>query len=146
MRSEEHNLRMRSAADDRFCFTGAGISAESGLATFRGSEGLWNEYRVGEVATPDAWHANLELVWRFYSMRGSMRGRDTIAAQPNATHLALAAIEQCMGNRFYLCTQNVDDLRERAGSHRIHHMHGTLFQSRCVYCDVPFPDKSLYET
>jgi NAD-dependent deacetylase len=134
---------MRLSTDDRlFVLTGAGISAESGLATFRGSGGLWNGYRVEEVATPEAWEANPELVWRFYSMRR----RDALAAQPNVGHLALAAVEQRMGDRFYLCTQNVDDLHERAGSRRIHHMHGTLFQSRCVRCDVPFPDKAFYET
>jgi NAD-dependent deacetylase len=134
---------MRLTLHDRlFVLTGAGISAESGLATFRGSGGLWNGYRVEEVATPEAWHANRELVWRFYSMRR----QDALAAQPNAAHRALAEIEQRMGNRFYLCTQNVDDLHERGGSRRVHHMHGTLFQSRCERCNEPFPDRSLYET
>jgi NAD-dependent deacetylase len=129
--------------DDRlFVLTGAGVSAESGLATFRGSGGLWNGYRVEEVATPEAWQADPELVWRFYSMRR----RDALAAQPNAAHIALAQIERKLGDRFYLCTQNVDDLHERAGSHRIHHMHGTLFQSRCVQCNVPFADMAIYET
>ena len=138
-----HNFFMRFTADDHlFVLTGAGISAESGLPTFRGSGGLWYGHRVQEVATPEAWRANPELVWRFYSMRR----RDALAAQPNAAHDALAAVEQRMGGRFYLCTQNVDDLHERAGSQRIHHMHGTLFQSRCVKCEVPFPDKALYET
>jgi NAD-dependent deacetylase len=127
--------------DRLFVLTGAGISAESGLATFRGSGGLWNGYRIEEVATPEAWHANPALVWSFYSMRR----RDALAAQPNAAHIALAHIEQQLGDRFYLCTQNVDDLHERAGSHRIHHMHGTLFQSRCVRCNQPFPDRSFYE-
>jgi NAD-dependent deacetylase len=125
-----------------FVLTGAGISAESGLATFRGSGGLWNGHRVEEVATPEAWRANPELVWRFYSMRR----RDAMAAEPNAGHRALAAIEQRMGERFYLCTQNVDDLHERAGSRRVHHMHGTLFQSRCVRCDAPFADRAVYES
>jgi NAD-dependent deacetylase len=134
---------MRLTLQDRlFVLTGAGISAESGLATFRGSGGLWNGYRVEEVATPEAWEADPELVWRFYSMRR----RDALAAQPNAAHLALARIEDKLGDRFYLCTQNVDDLHERAGSRRIHHMHGTLFQSRCVRCNKPFPDQSFYET
>ncbi len=133
---------MDLSADDRlFVLTGAGISAESGLATFRGSGGLWNGHRVEDVATPEAWEANPELVWRFYSMRR----RDAMAAQPNAGHRALAAIEQRMGDRFYLCTQNVDDLHERAGSQRVHHMHGTLFQSRCERCGVPFADTALYE-
>jgi len=134
---------MKLNADDRlFVLTGAGISAESGLATFRGSGGLWNGHRVEEVATPEAWQANPELVWRFYSMRR----RDAMAAEPNAGHKALAAIEQKLGERFYLCTQNVDDLHERAGSKRVHHMHGTLFQSRCERCAVPFADKGIYES
>jgi len=128
--------------DRLFVLTGAGISAESGLATFRGSGGLWNGYRVDQVATPEAWHADPELVWRFYSMRR----RDALAAQPNAAHLALAKIEDRLGDHFYLCTQNVDDLHERSGSQRVHHMHGTLFQSRCVQCGIPFPDEAMYET
>ncbi len=133
---------MRLALNDRlFVLTGAGISAESGLATFRGSGGLWNGYRVEDVATPEAWRTDPELVWRFYSMRR----RDALAAQPNAGHIAIAEIEQKLADRFYLCTQNVDDLHERAGSQRIHHMHGTLFQSRCVHCNATFPDKALYE-
>lgn len=131
-----------SAEDRVFVLTGAGISAESGLATFRGSGGLWNGHRVEEVATPEAWRANPELVWRFYSMRR----RDAMAAEPNAGHHALAALEEKMGERLYLCTQNVDDLHERAGSKRIHHMHGMLFASRCVRCEEPFPDREIYET
>src|ERR1700761_7211235 len=127
--------------DRLFVLTGAGISAESGLATFRGSGGLWNGYRVDQVATPEAWEDDPAMVWNFYSMRR----RDALAAQPNPAHLALAAIEQKMGDRFYLCTQNVDDLHERAGSVRVHHMHGSLFQSRCVRCDSPFPDQQTYE-
>jgi NAD-dependent SIR2 family protein deacetylase len=106
-----------SPEDRRFVLSGAGISAESGLATFRGSGGLWNGHRVEEVATPEAWDADPELVWRFYSMRR----REDLAAQPNAAHLALATVEQSLGGRFYLCTQNVDDLHERAGSGRTHH-------------------------
>lgn len=134
---------MLLTAEDRlFVLTGAGISAESGLATFRGSGGLWNGHRVEEVATPEAWMANPELVWRFYSMRR----RDAMAAAPNAAHYALAAVEKQLGDRFYLCTQNVDDLHERAGSRRLHHMHGTLFASRCVRCNQPFDDRSLYES
>jgi NAD-dependent deacetylase len=134
---------MRLTPHDRlFVLTGAGISAESGLATFRGSGGLWNGYRVDQVATPEAWYADPELVWRFYSMRR----QDALAAHPNAAHLALAEIEQHLGDRFYLCTQNVDNLHERAGSRRVHHMHGTLFQSRCERCNKPYLDQALYET
>lgn len=129
-----------SPTDRLFVLTGAGISAESGLATFRGSGGLWNGYRVEEVATPEAWRADPALVWRFYSMRR----QDARAAEPNDAHRALAAIEQQLGERFLLVTQNVDDLHERAGSQRVLHMHGTLFQSRCVACDKPFADEALY--
>ncbi len=129
------------ADEHLFVLTGAGISAESGLATFRGSGGLWNGYRVEEVATPEAWQADPELVWNFYSMRR----RDALDAQPNPAHIALAEMERRMGERFYLCTQNVDDLHERAGSHRVHHMHGSLYQSRCESCEVPFADQALYE-
>jgi NAD-dependent deacetylase len=142
---------MRLTPQDRlFVLTGAGISAESGLATFRGSGGLWNGHRVEEVATPEAWQANPALVWSFYSQRR----RDALTAEPNAAHIALAKIEQKLAainpENFYLCTQNVDDLHERAGSRRIHHMHGSLFQSRCVRpsreCPAkPFPDRSFYE-
>lgn len=134
---------MKLTEQDRlFVLTGAGISAESGLATFRGSGGLWNGFRVEEVATPEAWDADPELVWKFYSMRR----KDARAAEPNAAHRALAEVEHRLGDRFYLCTQNVDDLHERGGSQRVHHMHGSLFESRCVRCDAPFADERLYET
>ncbi len=130
--------------DRVFCLTGAGISAESGLATFRGSGGLWNGYRVEEVATPEAWEADPELVWRFYSMRR----RDAMAAEPNAAHRALARLEERLGERFFLCTQNVDDLHERGGSGssgaRVCHMHGSLFASRCVTCERPFADRTIH--
>jgi NAD-dependent deacetylase len=133
---------MRLTSQDRlFVLTGAGISAESGLATFRGSGGLWNGHRIEDVATPEAWQTNPELVWRFYSQRR----RDALAAQPNAAHIALAKIEQRLNENFYLCTQNVDDLHERASSHRVHHMHGSLFHSRCTRTNEPFADQSFYE-
>jgi NAD-dependent deacetylase len=133
---------MRIGNGDRvFVLTGAGISAESGLATFRGSGGLWNGYRVEEVATPEAWGADPALVWRFYSGRR----RDAMAAEPNAGHRALADVERKMGDRLFVCTQNVDDLHERAGLSNVHHMHGSLFESRCVRCEEPFMDRRLYE-
>jgi len=133
---------MDFGADDRvFVLTGAGISAESGLATFRGSGGLWNGYRVEQVATPEAWEDDPALVWKFYSMRR----RDATAAEPNAAHRALARLEDRLGERLFLCTQNVDDLHERGGSRRVHHMHGSLFESRCVECERPFADRAEYE-
>jgi NAD-dependent deacetylase len=124
------------AANDRvFVLTGAGISAESGLRTFRDSNGLWAGYRVETVATPEGWEANPELVWQFYSQRR----REAQVSQPNAAHYALAELEKRIGDRFFLCTQNVDDLHERAGSRNLVHMHGELFKSRCeAGCGAPF--------
>ena len=99
---------MRFSPQDRvFVLTGAGISAESGLATFRGSGGLWNGYRVEQVATPEAWAADPLLVWQFYSMRR----RDAAAAEPNTAHRALGELEARLGENLFLCTQNVDDNR-----------------------------------
>jgi NAD-dependent deacetylase len=132
---------MEPGADDRvFVLTGAGISAESGLATFRGSGGLWNGYRVDQVATPEAWAADPVLVWQFYSMRRT----DALTAKPNAAHRALARLEERLGERLFLCTQNVDELHEQGGSKRVHHMHGSLFASRCVRCEEPFADAATY--
>lgn len=129
-----------SPTDRVVVLTGAGISVESGLLAFRGNGGLWNGFRVDEVATPEAWAADPGLVWHFYSMRR----HDAQPALPNAAHHALATLEEHLGERFFLVTQNVDDLHEKAGSLRVHHMHGTLSQSRCVRCDQPFPDQALY--
>lgn len=140
--------------DRLFVLTGAGVSAESGLKTFRDQGGLWEGQRVEEVATPEAWEDDPARVWRFYSMRR----RDARLAQPNPAHIALADLEDRLGERFFLCTQNVDDLHERAGSKRIVHMHGQLFLSRCEYYPAtaggpvhacarpPFPDDLAYES
>lgn len=106
--------------------TGAGISAESGLKTFRDSDGLWNGYRIEDVATPEAFAANPALVLDFYNMRR----RDAAAAQPNEAHLNVAALENTY--RVSVITQNVDDLHERAGSTQILHLHGQLNQMRSV--------------
>ena len=113
--------------DRVFVLTGAGISAESGLKTFRDSNGLWAGHRVEAVATPEGWDANPELVWRFYSQRR----RETEASLPNPAHRALAELEEKIEGRLFLCTQNVDDLHERSGSRNMVHMHGELFKSRC---------------
>jgi NAD-dependent deacetylase len=116
-----------TAKDRVFVLTGAGISAESGLPTFRASDGLWAGHRVEEVCTPEAWKRNPALVWEFYSKRRA----DGAKAEPNPAHLALAELEARLGERFFLCTQNVDDLHERAGSVRLVHMHGELARARC---------------
>ncbi|MCJ7820850.1 MAG: NAD-dependent deacylase [Bacteroidales bacterium] len=104
--------------------TGAGMSAESGIKTFRESGGLWEEYRVEEVATPQAWNNNPDLVRRFYNERR----RQLESAQPNAGHLGLAALEKDFDVQ--IISQNVDNLHERAGSSRVLHLHGLLTQAR----------------
>lgn len=130
-------------ADDRvFVLTGAGISAESGLPTFRASDGLWAGHAIEDVCTPEAWERNPALVWEFYSARRAQG----VVAQPNAAHFALAELEKQIGERFFLCTQNVDDLHERAGSERLVHMHGELTKSRCGdECGTaPVVDRTVY--
>jgi NAD-dependent deacetylase len=130
------------AKDRVFVLTGAGISAESGLPTFRAEDGLWAGYRIEDVCTPEAWQRNPGGVWDFYSARRES-GRK---AQPNPAHSALAELETRLGARFFLCTQNVDDLHERAGSIRLHHMHGELAKSRCEReCGrPPVEDSTVY--
>ncbi|HET7903740.1 MAG TPA: NAD-dependent deacylase [Candidatus Eisenbacteria bacterium] len=136
---------MRRPDRDRlFVLTGAGISAESGIRTFRGVDGLWRGHRIEEVATPGAFAADPLLVWTFYSERR----RAAAGKEPNPAHRALARLESALGDRFFLCTQNVDDLHEAAGSRRVRHMHGRLFQSRCsspACATPPFDDRWTLE-
>jgi len=113
--------------------TGAGVSAESGLATFRGAGGLWEGSRIEDVATPEAFEADPGRVWRFYAERRA----GAAAARPNAAHLALAEAEAHMGDRFLLATQNVDGLHPLAGSRRFVELHGSLWRSRCSACESP---------
>ena len=132
-----------SLTDRLFVLTGAGISAESGIPTFRDANGLWEGWRFEEVASPEAWARDANLVWKFYSMRR----RGALPCKPNPAHLALAEMERKLGDRFFLCTQNVDNLHEQAGSHNLVHMHGELFKSRCDTCDrPPFADEKTYDT
>ena len=112
--------------------TGAGISAESGLQTFRGSDGLWHGHRPEEVATPEAFARDPSLVHGFYNAR--RRQLKSQEVEPNAAHLALAQLEQSWPGDFLLVTQNVDNLHERAGSKQLIHMHGELARIRCEYC------------
>jgi NAD-dependent deacetylase len=115
--------------------TGAGVSAESGLATFRGAGGLWEGHHVEEVATPTAFQRNPELVWRFYNARrAALR-----AAQPNPGHRALVSLEDYLSRSrgdesFTLITQNVDGLHQAAGSRRVLELHGSLRRIRCTGC------------
>jgi NAD-dependent deacetylase len=115
--------------------TGAGVSAESGLATFRGASGLWEGHRIEDVATPSAFQRNPTLVWRFYNARrAALR-----TAQPNPGHRALVALEERFGRepsegQFTLITQNVDGLHQAAGSRRVLELHGSLRRIRCTGC------------
>lgn len=128
--------------DRLFVLTGAGISAESGLPTFRAEDGLWAGYRIEDVCTPDAWERNPAGVWEFYSARRAAGQK----AQPNPAHFALAELESNLPGRFFLCTQNVDDLHERAGSVNLIHMHGELAKFRCENeCGAaPVEEHALY--
>lgn len=112
--------------------TGAGISAESGIDTFRDGGGLWEQHRVEDVATPEAFARDPDLVLRFYDMR-----REAIQTrQPNAAHLALARLDREWPGDLLIVTQNVDDLHERAGARRVLHMHGEHLNAWCTACDV----------
>ena len=110
--------------------TGAGVSAESGLKTFRDEGGLWEGHDVKEVATPEAFARDPDLVHRFYDARR----RQLREVEPNAAHRALARLEHESGHDVLLVTQNVDDLHERAGSRDVLHMHGELLKARCLAC------------
>jgi NAD-dependent deacetylase len=110
--------------------TGAGISAESGVPTFRDADGLWEGHRVEDVATPEGYDRAPSLVHRFYDAR-----REALAhVEPNPAHLALARLERTLGEELLVVTQNIDDLHERAGSTRVLHMHGALRSALCASC------------
>lgn len=123
--------------------TGAGISADSGIPTFRGKDGYWRNLDPEKLATPQAFQANPQLVWQWYSER-----REKIAnAMPNAAHLALASLEKRAGE-FLLVTQNVDDLHHRAGTspETLVQIHGDIFVSKCRSCGFSKPDRNTYES
>jgi len=119
------------AARRVLALTGSGISAESGLPTFRGAGGLWRDRRVEELASPEGFAADPALVWTWYNQRLAAHRR----ALPNAGHYALADIESCCAD-FTLATQNVDSLHLRAGSRRLLELHGNLREARCTGCDA----------
>jgi NAD-dependent deacetylase len=119
--------------------TGAGISADSGVATFRGAGGLWEGHSVEDVATPRAWRRDPARVWRFYQLRRAALAR----VAPNPAHRALVELERRLaaaGASFTLVTQNVDDLHERAGSRSLLHMHGEIAVLRCERCEARVRD------
>jgi NAD-dependent deacetylase len=115
-----------------FVLTGAGVSAESGLGTFRDTGGIWAQFDPMQLATPEAFARDPERVHEFYNMRR----RNLLAAEPNAAHAALARLSAALGPDLFLCTQNIDDLHERAGAHPVVHMHGELLNARCLRCDA----------
>lgn len=143
MRAAHHEfspLRV-DASSQVFILTGAGISAESGIKTFRDHNGLWEQHDVYEVASPAGWAKDPALVWRFYAQRRAQ----TFEVAPNAAHFALAELQRRLPDNVYLCTQNVDPLHERAGSPAVVHMHGSLLESRCERDHLPpFHDEAIY--
>ncbi|CAN7271224.1 NAD-dependent deacylase [Aminobacter sp. LjRoot7] len=115
--------------------TGAGISAESGVDTFRDKDGIWAKVDYRDVATPEGFARNPELVHEFYNQRRS----GLAGVMPNAAHVALARLERAFRGKFLLVTQNIDDLHERAGSQRLIHMHGELTKALCAHCGARHP-------
>ena len=142
-----------SAADDLEAFlspakslcvlTGAGVSQESGVPTFRGADGLWKQFRAEDLATPEAFARDPMLVWEWYAWRREIIQR----AQPNDAHRALVEIEERFasqpGGRFTLLTQNVDGLHERAGSRNVIRLHGSIWQLRCTRCGAERQDDAV---
>jgi NAD-dependent deacetylase len=127
-----------SEANSVAVLTGAGISAESGVPTFRGADGLWKTFKPEELATPEAFARDPKLVWEWYNWR-----RERIApALPNAAHRALVQLEIKKRN-FTLITQNVDGLHDRAGSGRILKLHGDIWRFRCTACGANWPDRRI---
>jgi len=127
---------MQTALKSVVVLTGAGISAESGIRTFRGAEGLWEDQPVEDVATPEGFARNPQLVYRFYNER--RRKLLSSGVNPNPAHLALARFEQRFHGDFLLVTQNIDNLHERAGSRNLIHMHGELLKMRCRNTNLVF--------
>lgn len=124
--------------------TGAGISAESGIKTFRDSNGLWENHRIEEVASPYGFRADPEKVWRFYSARR----KQALECFPNEGHVAISELEKKVkenGGKFLLVTQNVDGLHLRAGSKNMIEIHGSLLFTRCTKCQDVFHDEKIYE-
>lgn len=123
--------------------TGAGISADSGVRTFRDAGGLWEGHRVLDVATPEGWHRDPPLVWRFYQERRAQLRE----VEPNAAHRSLAVLATALaakGHELTLVTQNVDDLHDRAGSKALH-MHGELLALRCAECGAVVVDREHFD-
>jgi NAD-dependent deacetylase len=117
--------------------TGSGVSAESGIPTFRGEEGLWENYRAEELATPGAFQKNPKLVWEWYHWRKGIIGK----AEPNSAHFVIATMEKFFDN-FMLITQNVDGLHRKAGNGRILELHGNIWFTKCFRCGKKFGERT----
>ncbi len=117
------------AVESIVVLTGAGISAESGIQTFRSADGLWENHRVEDVATPEAFQANPDLVHRFYNERRKQLLSGDV--NPNQAHIALAQLEKEFAGKVLVVTQNIDNLHERGGTENLIHMHGELLNLRC---------------
>lgn len=126
---------MKSGLSNIVVLTGAGISAESGIDTFRAADGLWEQHRIEDVATPEGFARDPDLVLRFYDMRRAALAH----AEPNPAHHALARLDQEFSGELLIVTQNVDDLHERAGANRMLHMHGELKSALCLSCEMRSP-------
>ncbi|HZE20900.1 MAG TPA: NAD-dependent deacylase [Desulfobaccales bacterium] len=138
---EEKIARLRqvlSQAQRVAALTGAGVSAESGVPTFRGADGLWRQYRAVDLATPGAFAENPELVWEFYNWRRELLAK----LAPNAAHRALVELERRLSS-FLLITQNIDDLHRAAGSRRVLELHGNIWRLRCTGCGRVSEDRTL---
>ena len=136
--SEQQARAWLSEARSVAVLTGAGISAESGIPTFRGDGGLWRNFRAEDLATPEAFARDSRLIWEWYDWRRGL----IAAAQPNPGHLALAQLAQRQID-FTLITQNVDGLHERAGNHRLLKLHGDIWRLRCTACGSEWPDRRV---
>ena len=138
-------MRDYSKINSIVVLTGAGISAESGIRTFRDSDGLWEDHPIEDVATPEGFLRNPSLVYKFYNARRKQLLSEDIG--PNRAHKALADLEKCFGEKLLLVTQNVDNLHERAGSDYVLHMHGELLKMRCQVSNQVFESlESFNET
>ncbi|WP_084028056.1 Sir2 family NAD+-dependent deacetylase [Magnetospirillum gryphiswaldense] len=133
----EVNMRPIPATGSIVVLTGAGISKESGLDTFRCEDGIWSKVRLEDVATPEGFQADPDLVHDFYNARRRSLLDPSLA--PNAAHQALAELERRWPGKVLIVTQNIDDLHERAGSRNLIHMHGELLKVRCTHCALPLP-------
>lgn len=133
-------IEILRGASSIFVMTGAGVSAESGIPTFRGVNGLWRNYSAQDLATPDAFRKNPRLVWEWYWWRQNI----IIKAQPNPAHYAVVELER-VSEHFLLLTQNVDNLHQRAGSLNVLELHGNIFRVRCSECGKVSPSPCFDE-